>query len=104
MNAFQRGGLDIGYLTKRNALINAVTADDVKRAAKRLFNSQRMTVVVAGTMEGAAPTSPQPGADKPAPVATATKPAPHKAAVPAITSKPKANKPDRPAAALAPTH
>jgi zinc protease len=98
MNAFQRAGLDIGYLAKRNALINAVTADDVKRAAKRLFNPQRMTVVVAGTMDGAAaPSPPQPGADKPAPVATPIKPAPHKTPTPAIASKPKANEPEHPA-------
>ena len=105
MNAFQRAGLDIGYLTRRNALINAVTVDDVKRAAKRLFNPQRMTVVVAGTMEGgAAPSPPQPGVDKPAAVATPMKPAPRRTSVPATASKPKANRPERPAATLAPAH
>lgn len=105
MNAFQRAGLDIGYLTRRNTLINAVTSDDVKRAAKRLFNPQRMTVVVAGTMEGAAvPSPPQPGTDKPAPVATAAAPAPHKAPTPETASKPKANGPQHPAAALTPKH
>ncbi|HEY1837039.1 MAG TPA: insulinase family protein [Rhizomicrobium sp.] len=105
MNAFQRAGLDIGYLARRNALIDAVTLDDVKRAAKRLFNPRRMTVVVAGTMAGvAAHAPPQPGVDKPAPVATPTKPAPHKTPVPAIAAKPKATIVSRPATALAPHH
>jgi zinc protease len=104
MNAFQRAGLDIGYLARRNSLINAVTSDDVKRAAKRLFNPQRMTVVVAGTMAGvAAPASPQPGVDKPPQVATPRRPAPHKAAVPATAAKPRAVVPGHPAA-LAPHH
>jgi zinc protease len=104
MNAFQRAGLGIDYLAKRNALINAVTTDDVKRAAKRLFNPQRMTVVVAGTMEGAAgPLRPMPGTDKPAPIATPAAPAPHKAPIPATASKPKPIGPSRPAA-LAPHH
>ena len=42
-------GLDIGYVARRNALIQAVTLDDVKRVAKRLFDPARLTVVVAGT-------------------------------------------------------
>jgi zinc protease len=104
MNAFQRAGLDIGYLARRNSLINAVTLDDVKRAAKRLYNPQRMTVVVAGTMEGAAaPSPPLPGADKPPTVATPRKPAPHKTPVPATASKPKSATHASPMA-LAPHH
>ena len=47
---FQRAGLAVDYLTKRNALINAVTIDDVRRVAKKLFDPTRLTVVVAGTM------------------------------------------------------
>ncbi|HTQ15463.1 MAG TPA: pitrilysin family protein [Rhizomicrobium sp.] len=50
LNAFQRAGLPVDYLAHRNALINAVTLDDVKRVAKRLFNPAHMTVVVAGTL------------------------------------------------------
>jgi zinc protease len=104
MNAFQRVGLDIGYLKRRNALINAVTLDDVKRAAKRLYNPARMTIVVAGSLEGAAaPQRPQPGVDKPPPVATPAKPAPYKTPVPAIASKPKTILPNH-RAALAPHH
>jgi zinc protease len=47
---FQRAGLPVDYLTKRNALIDAVTIDDVRRVAKRLFDPARLTVVVAGTI------------------------------------------------------
>jgi zinc protease len=55
LGTFQREGLDIGYVTRRNALIQAVTLDDVKRVSKRLFDPARLTVVVAGTpVEGKA--------------------------------------------------
>jgi zinc protease len=46
---FQRQGLDIGYVARRNGLVQAVTLDDVRKAAKRLFDPARLTVVVAGT-------------------------------------------------------
>jgi zinc protease len=49
LNSFQRIGLPIDYVTRRNALINAVTIEDVKRVSARLFNSDRLTIVVAGT-------------------------------------------------------
>lgn len=99
LNAFQRVGLDIGYIKRRNSLVNAVTSDDVKRAAKRLYNPAHMTVVVAGTMEGApAPQQPQPGTDKPAPVATPSTQAPRKTPVPAMATKPKTTTPSHPPA------
>lgn len=50
LNTFQSEGLPVDYVENRNALIEAVTADDVQRAAKRLFNPARLTVVVAGTL------------------------------------------------------
>ena len=50
LNAFQMAGLPVDYMDKRNSLINAVTRDDVKRAAKRLFNPDRLTFVVAGSL------------------------------------------------------
>jgi len=50
LNAFQRAGMPVDYVAKRNSLINAVTLDDVKRVAKKYFDPKRMTVVVAGTM------------------------------------------------------
>lgn len=49
LSAFQRVGLSVDYLDKRNAMINAVTLDDIKRVAKRLFNPAKLTIVVAGT-------------------------------------------------------
>ena len=62
LGTFQRQGLDIGYVARRNALIQAVTLDDVKRVAKRLFDPARLTVVVAGTpVEGRpVPQTPKP--------------------------------------------
>jgi zinc protease len=50
MSAFQRAGLPVDYIAKRNAMINAVTIDDVKRVSKKLFDPSRLTVVVAGTL------------------------------------------------------
>ena len=49
LSAFQRQGLDIGYVARRNNLIQAVTLEDIKRVSKRLFDPARLTVVVAGT-------------------------------------------------------
>jgi zinc protease len=46
---FQREGLTPDYVTKRNALIEAVTATDIRRVAKRLFDPARLTIVIAGT-------------------------------------------------------
>ena len=57
LSTFQRSGLPVSYLKKRNDLMNAVTIDDVKRAAQRLFNPDSMTVVVAGSLGEAAPVS-----------------------------------------------
>ncbi len=52
LNAFQRAGLNVDYVQKRNALINAVTLDDVKRVAKRLYNPAKLEFVVAGSLGG----------------------------------------------------
>ena len=49
LGTFQRIGLDVNYVQNRNALINAVTLDQVKQAARRLFDPARLTVVVAGS-------------------------------------------------------
>ncbi len=48
LNAFQRNGLSADYVAKRNALIEAVTLEDVKRVAKKLFDPSKLTIVVAG--------------------------------------------------------
>jgi zinc protease len=49
---FQREGLGPDYVAKRNSLIDAVTVEDVRRVAKRLFDPKRLTIVVAGTPAG----------------------------------------------------
>jgi zinc protease len=51
LSVFQRSGLPIGYVSKRNAMIDAVTLDDVKRVAKKWFDPRKLTVVVAGTIK-----------------------------------------------------
>jgi zinc protease len=60
LNGFQEVGLPVDYVQKRNALIDAVTAADVKRAAKRLFNPRNMTIVISGNPD--APASKSAGA------------------------------------------
>jgi zinc protease len=67
LSAFQTAGLPVNYVQKRNDLINAVTIDDVRRVAKRLFNADRLTIVIAGSPEAqpSQPARPLPGADKP---------------------------------------
>jgi zinc protease len=50
LDAFQRAGLPLDYVARRNGLIEALTLDDVKRAAARLFDPGRLTVVVGGTI------------------------------------------------------
>ena len=74
LGTFQRQDLDIGYVARRNALIQAVTLDDVKRVAKRLFDPARLTVVVGGHAGGrqAVPQNPRPPVrPTPPPVAAA---------------------------------
>jgi zinc protease len=89
LNAFQDAGLPISYLKKRNGLINAVTLDDIRRVAKRVFASPKLTIVIAGNAkEPRPPMRPLPGPDKPtappkpvktAPLEAGKKPAPPKA-------------------------
>src|SRR6202012_634414 len=90
---FQRQGLDIGYVARGNGLVQAVTLDDVRKAAKRLFDPARLTVVVAGTpVEGRpvpqvtrAPVRPTPPPVVAPPSATpASAPAAKPAAKPAV--------------------
>jgi len=49
LGTFLRQNLDIGYVSRRNSLIQAVTLDDVKRVARRLYNPARLTVVIGGS-------------------------------------------------------
>jgi zinc protease len=44
--------LGIDYIVKRNALVEAVTAEDVKAAAKSLFDDASLLVVAVGKPEG----------------------------------------------------
>jgi len=79
LNAFQDAGLPISYLKNRNSLINAVTLDDIRRAAKRVWSNPRITFVIAGNPASPAqPQKPLPGPDKPPGAAkpTTQKPAP----------------------------
>jgi len=46
--AVQINRLGINYLNSRDALMNNVTADDIKRVAKRLLKAGALTVVVVG--------------------------------------------------------
>ncbi|MBN9571509.1 MAG: insulinase family protein, partial [Alphaproteobacteria bacterium] len=64
LNAFMRSGLPVDYVAKRTALINAITLDDARRAAKRLFNPAKLTIVVAGTPADSKPTAKQPASAK----------------------------------------
>ncbi len=51
LNAFERAGLPIDYVTRRNSIIAALTLDDVRRAAARLFDPRHLTVVVGGSIQ-----------------------------------------------------
>lgn len=71
LGTFQRQNLEIGYVAHRNALIQAVSLEDVKRVAKRLFDPARLTVVIGGTpaeARSARPQRPLPPGSPPAPV------------------------------------
>ncbi|WP_036264566.1 M16 family metallopeptidase [Methylocapsa aurea] len=48
----QTEGFGVEYLDERNKLIAAVTMEDAKRAAKRLFGDAKLLVAVAGRPEG----------------------------------------------------
>jgi len=50
--AVQINRLGIDYLNSRDALINKVTSDDIKRVAKRLLKANELTVVVVGKPKG----------------------------------------------------
>lgn len=50
--AVQRDDLGLDYLDRRNDFIEAVTLDDVRRVAARLYRPEDLTVVVVGQPEG----------------------------------------------------
>ena len=60
LGTFQRQNLDIGYVARRNTLIQAVTLADVKRVARRLYAPARLTVVIGGSPAEGRGRSPNP--------------------------------------------
>jgi zinc protease len=52
----QMEGLGIDYVTRRETEINAVTLDQAKAAAKRLFDPARLVVVAVGQKDSLKPT------------------------------------------------
>lgn len=50
--AIQREGLGLDYVKNRNAYIEAVTSDQIKRVAARLLNSDQLLWVVVGMPDG----------------------------------------------------
>src|SRR5918998_4488418 len=45
-------GLGIDYIARRNALVSAVTEEDIRRAAEYILGDERMLVVIAGRPTG----------------------------------------------------
>ncbi len=56
----QLNHLGIDYLDRRNALIEAVTLDDARRVAARLYDADKLTVIVVGRPQGVTATRPAP--------------------------------------------
>jgi zinc protease len=59
----QREGLGIDYLDRRAGLIDAVTMDDLKRVAKRIFRADALTFAIVGRPEGVTATRPAPATE-----------------------------------------
>jgi zinc protease len=56
----QYNELGIDYLDRRNAIIEAVTQDDIRRVAKRLLKTDDLTIVVVGKPDGVKATAEAP--------------------------------------------
>ena len=56
----QQQGFGSDYFEKRNSYVEAVTADDVRRVAKKLLDSNKLIVVVVGQPAGVTGTAPAP--------------------------------------------
>jgi len=54
--AMQTNNLGIDYLDKRNAYIEAVTLDDVKRVAAQVLQADQLDIIVVGKPQGVTPT------------------------------------------------
>ena len=48
----QEENLGIDYIDKRNSYIEAVTLDDAVRVAKKLYQPEKLTFIIAGKPEG----------------------------------------------------
>ena len=57
----QMENLGIDYINRRNDLIEAVTIEDAKRVAKRVYDEALLTFVVVGQPAGVSPTRDAPG-------------------------------------------
>ncbi len=65
---YQTDGLPIDYIEKRNSLVDAVTLDQARAVAKRLWGQGLLTVIVGRSPQAAAhPAETQPTTDQPAP-------------------------------------
>jgi zinc protease len=58
---YQQDKLPIDYIEKRNAIVDAVTLDDAKQAARRLWGQGLLTVVVGRAPQAAAQPAAAPG-------------------------------------------
>ncbi len=56
----QLNHLGIDYLDRRNGFIEAVTLDDARRVAARLYDADKLTVIVVGGPQGVTATRPAP--------------------------------------------
>jgi zinc protease len=54
----QISGLGIDYVGRRPRLFDAVTIEDARRVARRLFDTDKLTVVIVGKPQGITPTTP----------------------------------------------
>lgn len=52
LTAIQRQDLGVDYIERRPAIIEAISAEDLKRVAKRLFRAEDLTFVVVGKPTG----------------------------------------------------
>ncbi|MCQ0969474.1 insulinase family protein (plasmid) [Paracoccus sp. TK19116] len=58
LSGMQLIGLPIDYINNRNAMVEAVTAEDVKRVAQRLLDADGLRFVLVGRPEGVEATDP----------------------------------------------
>ena len=56
----QTENLGIDYLDRRNSFVEAVTIEDARRIARRLYDADTLTIVVVGKPDGVTPTRPAP--------------------------------------------